>query len=342
MWRRCASALIIAIGAPLAAAEVTLDQIELADDGRLVLARFSLNGPITGDEVDQIEALLAAEGATLPAGSYFMDISLNSPGGSFAGGIALLDFFVETGVGTRIASGTECLSACAVAFMGGHFGRGQNGILNRLVEPGGTLGFHAPAMVLPDGGTFDTGQVESAYGLALETVAELMDRENLIPAALIAEIVRTAPDDMFILRSVDDFARFGVGVDWRMPDWEPDPRTIARLCFNGYWWWEEGLSIADLNFAYDGEYTEIVEDLARDVALFDVQRGEELEHVYIAPTNDMDCLVIVYKREGGWLPRIAVYDGAVTEGTDVRDLSAGNLLYDFHALPFDVDIGDLQ
>lgn len=74
-------------------------------------------------------------------------VSLNGPGGDYHEGLALADFFRANNIATVIEKGDQCYSACAFAFLGGtgysSFDRiGQ--YVDRVIEPGGTVGFHAP------------------------------------------------------------------------------------------------------------------------------------------------------------------------------------------------------
>ena len=74
-------------------------------------------------------------------------VTLNGPGGDYHEGLALADFFRAANIATVVEKGDRCYSACAFAFLGGtgysSFDRiGQ--YVDRMIEPGGTVGFHAP------------------------------------------------------------------------------------------------------------------------------------------------------------------------------------------------------
>lgn len=74
-------------------------------------------------------------------------VSLNSPGGSLLEGIALAEAFREDAVATVIEADQSCLSACALAFLGGTGVWSTGGIgyfKDRTIEPGAKLGFHSP------------------------------------------------------------------------------------------------------------------------------------------------------------------------------------------------------
>ncbi|MVO17782.1 hypothetical protein [Parasedimentitalea huanghaiensis] len=74
-------------------------------------------------------------------------VSLDSPGGSLLEGIALAEAFREDAVATVIEADQSCLSACALAFLGGTGVWSTGGIgyfRDRTIEPGAKLGFHSP------------------------------------------------------------------------------------------------------------------------------------------------------------------------------------------------------
>ena len=330
--------------ATVRAAEVVLEEIVLAPDGVVIEAYFSLDGPIAGDEIDQIEALLAAEGAIVPDAGHYMEITLNSPGGSFPGGIDLLDYFVETGITTRILAEDQCLSACAVAFMGGRVRRlvGDEvfGHAFRGVEPGATLGFHAPSLVLPETDTFRGVQVASAYSVALDAVGALMDRETIIDPTLVRTIVQTDPDDMYIVENVDDFGRWNIIVFWREDGWQPNPEDMARICVQGWFWWEEDRSLA--SFALSAEdYDRYVADTAAMIQLFDTSPDGLTETYFVTVLFQQGCLLEVTKDRTGWTPIYASFPNVIDAQIDISNRLRA-LVYPFQYLPFDTDVATLR
>lgn len=73
--------------------------------------------------------------------------SLNSVGGDYKEGNELARFFRENSVATIVESGNVCLSACAIAFLGGTGFWATGGVgyfVARYMEPGARIGFHAP------------------------------------------------------------------------------------------------------------------------------------------------------------------------------------------------------
>ncbi len=69
-------------------------------------------------------------------------VDLSSPGGSLSEGLKLGNLFRERKFSTRVRAGQSCLSACAIAFLGGTIeGVTKDGVW-RTMEPGARLGFH--------------------------------------------------------------------------------------------------------------------------------------------------------------------------------------------------------
>lgn len=82
-----------------------------------------------------------------PDGGATAVLTLRGPGGSYSEGLALADFLRENHIATVVERGAECYSACAFAFLGGSGYSPQDGIgtyVDRMVEPGSVVGFHAP------------------------------------------------------------------------------------------------------------------------------------------------------------------------------------------------------
>lgn len=69
-------------------------------------------------------------------------VCLNSEGGSLREAVELLDYFIENQILTYVNAGDACLSACAVAFLGGSafYGNGEGTlVLSRSIHPEAVL-----------------------------------------------------------------------------------------------------------------------------------------------------------------------------------------------------------
>lgn len=145
-------------------------------------------------------------------------LCLNSPGGSFRGGLQISDLLRELGVGTAVPANSSCESACALAFMGGVFfpveGEGTWRV-DRLLHPRGRLGFHAPSITLPDGG-YSAAQVAGAYALALQNLATIVEMRSSgyldFPESLLVTFLRTPPGHLHYIETVGAAARLGITI----------------------------------------------------------------------------------------------------------------------------------
>ncbi|RUT33105.1 hypothetical protein EMQ25_08255 [Arsenicitalea aurantiaca] len=80
-------------------------------------------------------------------GSPTAVLTMNSPGGNYGTGLMLADFLRQNHIATMVERGMGCYSACAFAWLGGSgFATNEyvGTYIDRMIEPGGILGFHAP------------------------------------------------------------------------------------------------------------------------------------------------------------------------------------------------------
>ena len=82
-----------------------------------------------------------------PDGGSTAVLTMNGPGGNYYEGRALADFLRANHNTTGIERGMSCYSACAFAFLGGSGYSSMDRYrtyIDRQIEPGAILGFHAP------------------------------------------------------------------------------------------------------------------------------------------------------------------------------------------------------
>ncbi|SNS97317.1 hypothetical protein [Antarctobacter heliothermus] len=139
-------------------------------------------------------------------------ICLNSPGGSLAEVLAFLEASdrPENGFyfGTRVRTGDECLSSCAILFMFGLSFGANSPSPSRQLAPGARLGFHSP--FIRDGAAPATSDAE-VFSVALQVVKLLADRSYkatstagpALPQELLALVLGTPSAEMHY---VDTFA----------------------------------------------------------------------------------------------------------------------------------------
>lgn len=197
----------------------------------------SLTGPIAAGDADKVAQVINAH----TKGQYNVDpahgsrLCLNSEGGSLAEGVKLSRLFNEKGIGTAIARGHVCLSACALAFMGGtHFTESDIGDLpNRILHPLGRLGFHSPSLQV-EAGSYDEATVTKAYDVALKSVSAVLEMaaRNRFALSLSVQMLATPANSMYDVMTVGEASRWGIGVG---PVKEPAGLTaagVAMACSN--------------------------------------------------------------------------------------------------------------
>lgn len=82
-------------------------------------ARINLTGAIVSGDAEKLQAIFDREMSGYFFDTHYVTLTMDSLGGSFSEAIKLMDMFGRVKIATRVAKDASCLSACAVAFMGG-------------------------------------------------------------------------------------------------------------------------------------------------------------------------------------------------------------------------------
>ena len=215
----------VGVSEPGTASEIRQMKSESCDLG--------LTGDIRSGDAKKLRAFLGS-------GSR---LCLDSPGGSYAEGLALAAIVSENALGTAIESGSKCLSACALVFMAGidsiagELPEAQ-GTPNRRLHVGGKLGFHAPYLNLGglDDRRYSRREIALAYNVALSEVGQLVDmlRATNTRPTLVAEMLKRGPDDLFLIDTVEAAARWKIQLEGFAPPTKFDERAYAAVCLNHY------------------------------------------------------------------------------------------------------------
>jgi hypothetical protein len=145
-----------------------------------------------------------------PDGGATAVLTLNGIGGSYYEGLLLADFLRENHIATVVERGMRCYSACAFGFLGGSGWSSQEGIgtyVDRMVEPGSVLGFHAPyadedaflSAIYQRGAMGAQGQTRDSLALMVKELVKW----NVDPEVLF-KMVGMGPDETYDLRTADD------------------------------------------------------------------------------------------------------------------------------------------
>lgn len=209
----------------------------LGQDGEFI-CNVALEGPIVRGDLDLLKQLLAP--LRPDTFDHTPRLCLDSPGGSYSEGLAIAQYLMENNVGTAIAGGAKCYSACSLIFMGGTFP--WKGQINRFLHAGGVLGFHAP--YIPDRNKpgeapamVDEGEVRAAFSDGIRAMSSFMQMgvgnevKRIVPE-LMAEMMAQGPDQFFYVDTVGKAIRFRIGLFGigRVPP--VDDPGICNACVN--------------------------------------------------------------------------------------------------------------
>lgn len=247
---RAALCGILALAASFAAPgaeSATISERLVRVDGEPRL-RIELRGPIDETAVARVETILDDVASRDLARIV---VVLRSEGGSWQEAVALARLFRARHVGTIVPPDADCLSACAIAFLGGSArDAGGETVAARAIDSTARLGFHAPYLALRNR-MFLVTDVERAYARAVESMLHLfaLADELEIETALLTDLLVSGRDRFAYVDSVEEVARLGIAVS-DAPD--PPPLTdgaIRTYCTNAFLWQTRGTARGTL----DGE-----------------------------------------------------------------------------------------
>ena len=197
----------------------TAAEIALAPDG--APCAITLDGPIEAGDADRLAALIPEAERGLSGGAGTAEaqvrrrVCLESPGGVLTEGVALANLLRRHVFGTIVQRDGTCLSACAVAFMGGtaYDDPTVPPFPDRVMHPTARLGFHAPALSVPKG-RYGPADVSDAYATALGSMAILLrDLDKLdFQLSLAALMLDTPPETFSEITTVAQATRLGIAV----------------------------------------------------------------------------------------------------------------------------------
>ncbi|WP_234050945.1 MULTISPECIES: hypothetical protein [unclassified Xanthobacter] len=163
-------------------------------------------GTVEKGDADRFRAYLAQRPARKRTAIY-----LNSPGGNLHEGMALGRAFHELGVRTVIeGNGAGCLSACALAFLGGRDGSGAPW---RAKSSSSELGFHSFRSRFPADRTYSANDMAALEQRTQRTVLDVADYLRAIGTDLdfLRIMFRASADEMNFV-SNDEALRIGIKV----------------------------------------------------------------------------------------------------------------------------------
>lgn len=197
---------------------------------------YQLVGEITDDIAIRLDGLRGGYDGVV--------LCLDSPGGSLIGGMELFQLVAARNIITRIPAGWRCESICAPVFMAGSvqtgLGRSITYRSNQL-EPGGILGFHAPALILPDHGSYPPEIVATAFNAAIQAASTLYraslreeDEWRSFNEYLFARMLETPHDQMYRIETVADAVLSDIHLGVMAIPTDITEDHVANLCDNAF------------------------------------------------------------------------------------------------------------
>jgi len=161
-------------------------------------------GPITKGDADKFAATVAP----LIDGPLWT-VSFDSPGGDLMEGMRLGEAIHAAYAGTLVESGRNCLSACAIAFLGGKSFGSYAHQVRREIEPGARLGYHGFFSSRDD----QVELVNEVLDLTRLVNALLLDyatRMREVDGGLLSELLTTAPAEMEMIDTPTEISGLGI------------------------------------------------------------------------------------------------------------------------------------
>ncbi|UDL87985.1 ATP-dependent Clp protease proteolytic subunit [Mesorhizobium sp. PAMC28654] len=216
------SAFVLALSLALPSTPGAAANFDVAKDThgqQLEELYVKLSGEVTTGDLSKLKNILAGfdtEGRNEYDGR--VQLYLDSPGGSYSEGLAVADYVRKEGISTRVTSDAVCLSACAIIFMHGVArDPDETAYLDRKIEIGARVGFHAPYLILPPELqlTGDEARLAIAYAYsdALSAFSKLLESgDKVLDSELLIKMLRTPPNQMTYVETYGDLLKWKIGL----------------------------------------------------------------------------------------------------------------------------------
>lgn len=232
------SAVLSLSAAPAYAGTVTFQSMQFSA-GKPV-PHLHYEGDVVEGDLERIAAAIRqyvdCDPKTLPdTGGNCAVITMTSEGGNYVEGLKIAHFFRENAIATWVKTGSYCYSACAFAFLGGSghsFSPSIGAYIDRTIEPGGTLGFHAPYVVADSLGELVAQYgIQKVLGASRENIALMIDQLVYwnVDDGVLSRITNMGADEAYTASTAQDLHLLRTA----LPDaprrmWAPDPAEALR------------------------------------------------------------------------------------------------------------------
>lgn len=184
---------------------------QLAEIEFTELQHIRISGPIKAGDSQRLINLLDSPEYTgdRQHGWQSLVVSFDSPGGSYEEGLALSDTIQKYSAATYVGAGDSCLSACALAWLGGRRQtiRAVMWQPSRYLHVDAELGFHAPFnREYPEGvGNLGQAGIELVanlfYDLARESIRDIQARMSdwQVRPEFVVEMLGRGPEEFLMI-----------------------------------------------------------------------------------------------------------------------------------------------
>lgn len=304
---------------------------------------INLSGPVAEGDAEKLSTLadrlgLSRERLDMMPDNSNQAICLDSPGGSYLESRKLMAFINERGLATRISSEAECYSACALVFMAGRLRWYEGEGPARYLHVKGLLGFHAPYFQGEESRSYTADEllVTSVTSAAIISdlirfgmVQSIFESRPSISMSLIGELLATGPNELMMVDTVEDVARWGISIEGNSARSLPSKNALVQACINFQSW---SLDLASKPVTYE-YYTE---------ERAGVLHGRNRKFLYV-DTGGMAaryCLVEIPNEPSDGLS-ICSYDGFSGIGFGRCDEGWASWMPWWHSLPPNLSISRL-
>ena len=188
--------------------------IREADEARKLLIIY-LTGRIDENDAQKIEQLVSQRADWKSPHLHSTGlIVLNSDGGNFEAGIDLAKAFQKLHLATYVGEGATCLSACALAFLGGSaedIMREPYDYVRRRMHPTARIGFHAPYTPKEVLDVISKGKIEGTSRITIIELDKFLRQFNVSPLVT-ARIADKNPGEFYFIDTVQDLFLFRIQV----------------------------------------------------------------------------------------------------------------------------------
>jgi hypothetical protein len=178
-------------------------------------------------------------------------LCLNSGGGNYFEGRIIAQELREFGIPTRIIDGAECYSSCAFIFMAGRLAGPEADTTARFLHVDGKLGFHAPYLNPDPTKKYSAAELQATVTQTNQLIADFIEfgsdisvysGEPFIAVSLITELLATPPNEMAMVETIEDVARWRIDL-FGMPEFaDLDDNSLRQACVNYMAWSVDGES----------------------------------------------------------------------------------------------------